>query len=320
MNTTISIRFHQQGLSLIELMIAMLIGTLIVFAVGSIAISNQNTFRSNQAIADVQDAARTAFELMARDIRQAGDDGCGNLRIAKYGNTEDANKQWWIGSPSNTGWPGALSITPSNTANPVAPGHTLTLLGAGSEMRSIESSTANSITVFPGDAPFTKNDFIVACDWEHPGQVVQVASVDGNTINLADNALSPVLPANATVSNYKAVQWFVRAGTGTNPSVLRRTEYTGAGSTTNDILPGVNKIAVTARVEGQADFQTYGSISENDRSKIDALQIVYTLESLENNTATAAQNNKARIERTYTIVVPLNNRTKKTFTANAAGN
>ena len=66
------------GFSLIELMIALVLGLLVVGAATGIFLSNRQTFRSAQNLGSVQENARTAFELMARDLREASGNPCVN--------------------------------------------------------------------------------------------------------------------------------------------------------------------------------------------------------------------------------------------------
>ena len=70
-------RQHQTGFSLIELMVALTLGLFIVGGVISIFVTNQQAFRTTAALGRVQENARIAFELMARDVRQSGGNACG---------------------------------------------------------------------------------------------------------------------------------------------------------------------------------------------------------------------------------------------------
>ena len=314
--------FSQRGLSIIELMIALLIGTLIIFAVGSIALSNQSTFRSNQAISDIQDTARTAFELMAQDIRQAGDDGCGNGKIAQLAANNDA---WWAGSPTADAWPGPLDIRASLGTIPggssVAGSDVLVVLGTGSEIRSVGAdvtSGSDTVTVFPAAHNFAAGQYLLVCDWESPGALVEIASAANGQITLTE-PLTRSIKRNGVISNYNAVSWFIREdATNDNIPTLWRVAHTQRGGDTPvAILPGVTKMTVLARMEGESDFVDYATIA--DRNKIDAIQIDYTMVSLAKNTAVQAdasvQNSEDRIQRQYLLVVPLHNRTKKVLTA-----
>lgn len=72
------IRFHQKqrGLTLIELMISMALG--LALTVGAISIFQQNkqTYNFQESISRVQESARFAMNIMARDIRSSGFRGC----------------------------------------------------------------------------------------------------------------------------------------------------------------------------------------------------------------------------------------------------
>jgi type IV pilus assembly protein PilW len=59
-------------------MISLVLGLLIISAVTGIMLSNMQGFRTTRGLSQVQDAARVGFELLARDIRQAGNVPCGN--------------------------------------------------------------------------------------------------------------------------------------------------------------------------------------------------------------------------------------------------
>lgn len=71
---------HKQsskGFSLVELMVAMVLGLVVVGGAASVLLSSQQSYRSGAALSDVQESSRIAFELLARDLRQAGLAGCG---------------------------------------------------------------------------------------------------------------------------------------------------------------------------------------------------------------------------------------------------
>lgn len=67
---------RQRGFTLIELMVALLLGLLVVAAAGSIFLSNRRVYGSTEAVNRIQENQRAAFEMMARDIRQAGANPC----------------------------------------------------------------------------------------------------------------------------------------------------------------------------------------------------------------------------------------------------
>ena len=61
-----------RGLSLIELMIALLLGLLVVGGAIGIFTSNRRAYNATESLSRVQENARVAFEMMSRDVREAG--------------------------------------------------------------------------------------------------------------------------------------------------------------------------------------------------------------------------------------------------------
>jgi type IV pilus assembly protein PilW len=62
----------QKGLSLVELMIAITLGLILTAGVLQLFLSNNQTFRTQQATSRVQESGRLAAEFLASDIRMAG--------------------------------------------------------------------------------------------------------------------------------------------------------------------------------------------------------------------------------------------------------
>lgn len=68
MHTSVS----QRGMSIVELMIAMVIGLLVLGGVSQIFLSSRTTQRNTQAMSEVQESGRFAFDFIAADLRQLG--------------------------------------------------------------------------------------------------------------------------------------------------------------------------------------------------------------------------------------------------------
>lgn len=71
-------RHRQRGLSLIELMIAILIGSILILAVVQVFSASRTAYQLSQGIARNQENARFALDFLARDLRMAGHMGCVN--------------------------------------------------------------------------------------------------------------------------------------------------------------------------------------------------------------------------------------------------
>ncbi|QYR52535.1 prepilin-type N-terminal cleavage/methylation domain-containing protein [Lysobacter soyae] len=66
----------QEGFTLVELMISLVLGLLVIAAAGGIFLSNKRVYGSTEAINRIQENQRAAFELMSRDLREAGANPC----------------------------------------------------------------------------------------------------------------------------------------------------------------------------------------------------------------------------------------------------
>lgn len=65
-------KIGQQGMSLVELMIALLIGLLLSAAIITVYLSNKKTFWDTEAAASLQENSRFAMKLIVNDLRLAG--------------------------------------------------------------------------------------------------------------------------------------------------------------------------------------------------------------------------------------------------------
>src|SRR5690554_6918294 len=66
----------QQGLSLIELMIAITLGLVLMGGVIQMFLSSRQVFSTQQAMSRIQESGRLSIEFMTDDIRMAGYAGC----------------------------------------------------------------------------------------------------------------------------------------------------------------------------------------------------------------------------------------------------
>lgn len=81
----------QKGFTLIELMVSLVLGLLLILGVISVYLTNQQAARTNEGLARLQESGRIAFELMSRELRQAGGNGCGARLVSNVLNTPTAN-------------------------------------------------------------------------------------------------------------------------------------------------------------------------------------------------------------------------------------
>lgn len=81
---------RQAGLSLIELMIALVVGLILIAGVFSIFLSSRKSYGINGAVAQIQNNARTALNFIRVNTRMAGYMGCGSSG-AQFANQLNSN-------------------------------------------------------------------------------------------------------------------------------------------------------------------------------------------------------------------------------------
>lgn len=78
---------HNRGFSLVELMIAVVLGAVLMAGVVKTFLGSKTAFTSQQAISRIQETGRLAIEFMAKDIRMAGYMGCVSRDMLKIDST-----------------------------------------------------------------------------------------------------------------------------------------------------------------------------------------------------------------------------------------
>lgn len=75
---------HEKGFSLIELMIALVLGLIMVAAFGTVYFSSQSASRRVDQLSTIQQSVRTAFEFFTTDIHSVGMTGCAKGRANAF--------------------------------------------------------------------------------------------------------------------------------------------------------------------------------------------------------------------------------------------
>ncbi len=182
------------GFTLIELMIAMLLGLIVIGGVSSIFLANQQTYRSNEALSEVQDGARVAFEMLSRDIRVAGLAGC-NTASGRVGNTVNNSSTNWFADWNNAlhGYDDATTDPAlsglSGPGSPVAGTSSVHILSSGAIDATVGVNQGNDparIFITQPSTDLASGDVIVVCDYDH-STIVQITNYNNNTVTVVHN-------------------------------------------------------------------------------------------------------------------------------------
>lgn len=87
-----------RGVTMIELMIGLTLGLIVVVVASTVFIAAQRASRTTEGLNRVQETARNAFELMAREVREAGGVPCNSKaqEANVLNNAQGATPDWWV--------------------------------------------------------------------------------------------------------------------------------------------------------------------------------------------------------------------------------
>lgn len=257
----------QRGLTLVELMIAMLLGLIILGAVVSVFLANRVSYNAGENLGRVQENARLAFDLMARDIREAGGSGCGenltevnvigavpwwmNFGASSLGITGFAEGQLYdgVGAAARADGSEALHMSYAGGQGSVVtahdiPGRTLTL-------------AANVDAV-------SENDIALVCDFARYS-IFQVTSAVGADIGHDEEALNSTsdigtYAVNAALYRYNSVGWYVGCNGSGVPCdqpggrSLYRVSLRAGAPQADEMIEGVQRMELSFLVRGTTQY------------------------------------------------------------------
>jgi len=256
---------HAAGFTLIELMVAMVLGLIVIAGVTSVFLAGQQSFRTNNALADVEDGSRIAFELMARDIREAGLYGCDNSNN-RLSNVLNNGSTLWYADWGNAlhGYDDAstdAALTGITSGKPIAGQPSLHILSAGSITASVSgapSSAAANLNINQKSDQLQIGDIIIVCSLQGTdahATMLQITNFNNNNIVVVHNSNqsgtnpSPgncskglgyppncssavgngyVFPPNSPIAKLTASDWYIGTNAAGGASLYRLTLSTKA--------------------------------------------------------------------------------------------
>ncbi|NKZ37770.1 prepilin-type N-terminal cleavage/methylation domain-containing protein [Oleiagrimonas citrea] len=325
---------RERGFSLVELMIAMVLGLVVIAGAGSVFLASSRTYQTNQALSDVQTNARVAFELLARDIRNAGQTACNNNgRVANVLN--DKSTDWFAN------WGNALRGYDPNTVDPavttgtavqqrVASTSSLQILGSGSTGLSVASHNPTSAQFKLNNATsdLKTGDVIIVCDPDHAA-ITQITNYNDSNVTLVHNTgtgspgncskglgfpttctangNSYAFPPNSVIAKLVASDWYI----GNNPEgghslyYMRMTNVSGTPTgQPQEMVRNVDDMQITFHQPPNSDFVNAASVT--NWSMVDAVRVHLKLESTDQR---AGVDTKA-LTREFTSTTTVRNRVK----------
>jgi type IV pilus assembly protein PilW len=331
---------RQRGMTLVELMIAMVLGLIFIGGAIGLTLANKRSFNTNEGLSQVQEGSRTAFELLARDIRQAGLSGCDNTnRIANVIDTAGGTTWWqtWAGLQGYEGTQVSTAVAfGSARGERVADTdsvRTKGISGLGMSIESHDPATAE-LEINAASTEIVAGDVMIACDFDHAA-IFQVSSYDaGDVALLHETAVAGIAPGNcseglglptvctaagtayefernALVGRFAATEWYIgNSGrtTDSGRSLFRKRLVRGGLTATEEVVADVTDIQITYRVGNADDYVAADAVAVAAWANVNAVRIALTISSADARLSTDSAVNAGRLARSFTQVVTLRNR------------
>lgn len=288
----IRVRIGARGFSLVELMVALLLGSIVTLGLINMFSATQQTYGVLQGQARMQEGARYALDFLARPLRMSGFIGCVSLRdvdvrsvlngapafavnvavpLQGFEATDDSPPTW---SPALSGLPATIDTTV------IVPGTDVLVVRHASTQAQDQlqlsagqiNPNSDIVTATPADASrFAAGTIVLISDCDK-ASIFQISSnataggvftirhvtggglVPGNaTTTLAEN--NTVFDATSRVYRIATTVYFVAPGAGTN----------NRGDTPNSLWSSVDGAAPQELVEGVEELQVlYGVDTDDD--------------------------------------------------------
>jgi len=323
-----------RGFTLIELMVALLLGLIVIGGVASVFLANQQTYRTNNALGDVQDSSRLAFEMLAHDIRNAQLTGCNNnVRFTNVLLNGPANggTAWWAnwGNAIVGYGPGVADpavTTGTAKTNRVSTTDSIELLGAADTTMSVNlhspSAGTPNFTINGSAGDLQSGDVIIVCDPDHATILKTTKYTDATktiTYDATNNCSTGLgypgvcvasgnpytFGQSALVSKLSAVDWYIGVNPNGGQSLYRVSLVNTAGvlsTTAQEMVRNVTAMTITYLQSGTTSFVTAASVT--NWAGVTAAQVQLTLQSDDARAGTNAQ----ALTRTFSTTATLRNR------------
>ena len=284
-------RTSNAGFSLIELMVAMVLGLIVLGAAISVFQSNLRTYQANGGLNRVQEGSRVAFELISRDLRAAGGSACSSASVIET--------------------TGALSDSYQNT--PVTgTASELTVTSGEDSAYKVTASSPTSVTLDIPDATvaFAKDDWVLLCN-ARKTFLIQATAVSGPKVTFAalPGGYDPTAdtfapPAAVVLAKVRNARWYVAA----NPRGGSSLYVSRLGAAGEEVAEGVQSLALTYLRSGAAAYGAAPAPADPAWRDVIAVRMDMAMQGQNVSGSTVRVDGKT-INRTASTVVSLRGRT-----------
>ncbi|MCL1860226.1 MAG: prepilin-type N-terminal cleavage/methylation domain-containing protein [Proteobacteria bacterium] len=296
---------RQRGLTLIELMIAMLLGLIVVGGVLGIFVANSETHRRTDDLARIQENARVSVQLIGHSMQEAGGNPCGIPPGPLINNTTGNN--WWAGGnnfdSSFRGYAGGNGFPANGGVNMVNGSDALITVSGNTLVKTvIADNPPAAAMIVNSTVGLNMGDILFACSMDNGrGVVFQAGAINNDA--LAVNRVPFPAPFDVrmtTLGRVNAEGWFVGNNGRNGTSLFRAFIGDGGQIATEEIAPDVAAMQITYLLLNANNYVAANNINDNEWINVIAAHIELII--------TRNAGNGAIIQRTVGLTVNLRNR------------
>ena len=263
---------RQRGFSLVEIMIALVLGVLLMAAAGQVFYINKRTHQVLEAQSRLQENGCYALDLLTKSIREAGYLGCASksINIANTLNTSTDYLYNMAAGLQGAEWVSASSWTPAldaSIASPASGGDVITIRGRTGTVLKLQAA----MSAHYGSLLVPANNTLQTCDTVMVADCSAVSVLQLSAIHVdgtLDHAVGGAcVPGNATTDLGKVYQSDAEVSLVATTSYYLRASSNAQFSGQLSLWRRINANAAEEMVEGVQDMQIrYGEDTDADGS------------------------------------------------------
>ncbi|MBI5936493.1 MAG: PilW family protein [Betaproteobacteria bacterium] len=291
----------QGGLTLIELMIGMALGLLVLSGIGYIYLGSRQSYKLQDNMARIQENGRYAMEILGREIRMAGFQGCSTAKFKSTINAQAGAQNNYIYDFSRnavegfnaTGVGTWSTVTSGNPATAVGVSNIDTLVVSGTDVIALRSTdslgiritgqpTDNNCGDTTADLKVTSNTLlsdglvVMATNCTH-ATVFQITNFNSGQ-NVVHNT-GTASPGNATkdlgacfvdgdIVAVSAKSYYIRNNLAGIPALFRKASLS-ATSSAEELVDGIEDMQIKYGIDTNADGAVDEYVDADEPNKLD---------------------------------------------------
>lgn len=266
------LRLRQFGLTLVEIMVAMVVSLILLGGVIQIFVSSKTTYRTDNGLARMQENGRFALSFLTKDVRMAGYFGClsKDMKITNTVNHAPNDllydfQQGIFGYDGTSNLPSLIS-----SLNPVSGSDIIVVKRAGGDAMQLDkpymnTSAADIHLLNNPNSTLQVGDIAMISDCAD-ASIFQISQFNGGNTNVVHNTGGSTSPGNSTKNlgkTYAGDATMMKAET-----IIYYVAPSTADNTKRSLYQKIGDAATQELVEG-----------------IENMQVIYGVDSDENGTA-----------------------------------